>query len=68
MDNEIYSHDEWMYLDITTLDAIDEIASELFEIEESAIITIGILPGWDQILTELNFPVVTDLIHLPVIG
>lgn len=69
MNSEKYSFDELMYLDINTLEAIDEVATELFEIEESAIIALGIIPPkWDQILTELNFPTVSELLHVPVVG
>ena len=64
-----YTHDEWMYVDTTTLEAIDEIATDLFEIEESAILALGIIPStWDQILVELNFPTVSELLHIPVVG
>ena len=69
MDNETYSFDEMMYLDTNTLEAIDEVATELFEIEESAIFALGIIPPkWVQILTELNFPTVSELLHVPVFG
>jgi len=53
-------------MDIPVLETIDEIAVELFQIEESAMLALGIITKDDQLLEELNFPVVSDLLHVPV--
>ena len=48
------------------LETIDVIAEELLKIEESAKMIIGCSTLSDQCLTELNFPSVSELIHVPV--
>jgi len=63
MQKEAFSFDESMFLDIDVLETISEIAADLFEIEESAIMDIGILPvkNPDQMLTEFHMPIVSDI-------
>jgi hypothetical protein len=50
---------------IGVINVIDVIASDLFEIEESAMMTVGILPGGhrDNMLGELHLPVVSELLY-----
>lgn len=62
------SFDESMFMDIPVLETIDEIATDLFEIEESAMLALGIITNDDQLLEELNFPTVSELMHVPVEG
>jgi hypothetical protein len=62
------SFGESMFMDMNVLETIDEIAVELFQIEESAMLALGIITQDDQLLEELNFPVVSDLLHVPVEG
>lgn len=57
--------DKSIFMDINVLETIDEIAVELFQIEESAILALGIIMKDDQLLEELNFPAVSDLLHIP---
>jgi hypothetical protein len=47
------------------INVIDTIASDLFEIEESAMMTVGILPGGhrDNLLGELHLPMVSELLY-----
>lgn len=59
-----YSFDELMYLDSLTLDTIDVIATDLLEIEESAIHEICDVPLNDRVLEQLNFPRVSDLMQV----
>lgn len=66
MFNDNISFDESMFMDTYVLETIDEIAVELFQIEESAMLALGIITKDDQLLEELNFPVVSDLLHVPV--
>lgn len=66
MFNDNISFDESMFMDTYVLETIDEIAVELFQIEESAMLALGIITTDDQLLEELNFPVVSDLLHVPV--
>jgi len=60
-----YSHDEFMFLDTSVLETIDEIAIDLFEIEESAIIDICEIPLNDCVLEQLNMPRISDLMQVP---
>jgi len=52
-------------ISIGVINVIDVIASDLFEIEESAMMTVGILPGGhrDNMLGELHLPVVSELLY-----
>ena len=45
------------------LEAIDTIASELFMIEESAMLKYGIVMPGDQMLMEMKFPTVSALLE-----
>jgi len=45
------------------LEAIDTIASELFMIEESAMLEYGIVMPGDQMLMEMKFPTVSALLE-----
>ena len=46
------------------ISVIDTIASDLFEIEESAMLAVGILPGGhDNMLGELHLPAVFELLY-----
>jgi hypothetical protein len=69
MQKEAFSFDESMYLDVDVLETISEIASNLFEIEESAIMEIGILPvkNPDQMLAEFHMPIVSDIMAFSVV-
>ena len=62
---EAQTHDESMYLDVMVLETIDEIATDLFEIEESAIREIGEIPLNDRVLEQLNMPRISDLMQVP---
>jgi len=64
---ETYSFDETMFLDTSVLETIDEIAGDLFEIEESAIREICEIPHDDRVLEQLNMPRISDLMCVPVI-
>ncbi len=66
--NDQYSHDESMFLDTSVLDVIDEIAIDLFEIEESAVREICEIPHDDRVLEQLNMPRISDLMHMPCEG
>lgn len=55
---------ESMFMDI--IETIDEIAVELFEIEESLILESGIIMPGDQLLQEFKFPTISELLHIPV--
>lgn len=63
MQKEAFSFDESMFLNVDVLETISEIVSDLFEIEESAILELGVLPvkNQDQMLTEFHMPVVSDI-------
>jgi hypothetical protein len=68
MEFEKYSFDELMYLDTMVLETIDEIAIDLFEIEESAVREICEIPHDDRVLEQLNMPRISDLMHMPCEG
>jgi hypothetical protein len=61
-----YSFYEEMYMNVEMMTTMDTIAVDLFEIEESVIFALGMIPPMkepDQVLEEFNFPRITDLIH-----
>jgi hypothetical protein len=60
--------DEFMFLDTDLLETIDEITTDLFEIEESAIMALGVIMPGDQLLQEFHLPLVADLLHIPCEG
>jgi hypothetical protein len=64
MKKEAFSFDESMFLNVDVLETISEIASDLFEIEESAIFELGVLPvkNPDQMLSEFHMPVISELL------
>ena len=64
-DNILIIPDAEVLMRATAFDLIEEIADELFTIEESARLSLGIVTYGDQLLHELNFPHVADLVHLP---
>lgn len=59
------SFDESMFMDIPVLETIDEIAADLFEIEESVMLESGIIMPGDWVLQECKFPTVSALLHIP---
>jgi hypothetical protein len=58
------SFDESMFMDIPVLETIDEIAADLFEIEESVMLESGIIMPGDWVLQECKFPTVSALLHI----
>lgn len=59
----LFDTDVFMRAD--AFDTIDCIANELLSIEESARLSLGCIMYGDQLLTEINMPSVSDLVHLP---
>ena len=62
---EMYNTDCDVFMRADAFDTIDCIATELFQIEESARMAIGMITNGDQLLIEINMPNVSDLVHLP---
>ena len=61
----LFDIDTDVFMRADAYDTIDCIATELLKIEESARMAIGIITCNDQLLTEFNMPIVSDLVHLP---
>ena len=63
--NEVIIPDPEVFMRASAFDTIDYITNDLLNIEESARIALGMVTCGDQLLTEFNMPVISELMQLP---
>lgn len=63
--NEPIIPDVEVFMRVSAFDTIDDIATDLLNIEESARLALGVVIPDDRFLIECNMPCVADLMQLP---